>query len=118
MNKCKYRLQIIALSAVLAVSAAGLLPQPHYNSAAAVSSQNIVRHDEQQVHAAPVAYHGAPAAYHAAPVAYHAAPVHYAAQNEEYVSGYNVHIIFIHPYPFILFVMITSISFEFCCNEL
>ncbi|KAI5645279.1 insect cuticle protein domain-containing protein [Phthorimaea operculella] len=76
--------KIVALSAVLAVSAAGLLPEPHYSSAAAVSSQSITRHDEghQQVAhklvaAAPVAYHAAPAvAYHAAPapVAYHAAP--------------------------------------------
>nr|XP_021188959.2 cuticle protein 8 [Helicoverpa armigera] len=50
----------------------------HYSSAAAVSSQNIVRHDQPAVHAAPVAYHAAPAhvAYHAAPapIAYHAAP--------------------------------------------
>ncbi|KAL0840219.1 hypothetical protein ABMA28_015508 [Loxostege sticticalis] len=81
--------KILALSAVLAVSAAGLLPEPHYSSAAAVSSQSIVRHDQQPstklVAAAPVyhapaqvAYHAAPAAvtYHAAPapVAYHAAP--------------------------------------------
>ncbi|KAJ2939702.1 hypothetical protein O0L34_g14421 [Tuta absoluta] len=75
--------KIVALSALLAVSSAGLV-QPHYSSASAVSSQSITRHDEgqQQIHhklvaAAPVAYHAAPAvAYHAAPapVAYHAAP--------------------------------------------
>ncbi|XP_047526775.1 cuticle protein 8-like isoform X2 [Vanessa atalanta] len=68
--------KLVALCAVVAVSSAGLLPAPvHYSSAAAVSSQSIVRHDE---HATPVAYHAAPAAvaYHAAPapVAYHAAP--------------------------------------------
>ncbi|XP_046960809.1 cuticle protein 8-like [Vanessa cardui] len=68
--------KLVTLCAVVAVSSAGLLPAPvHYSSAAAVSSQSIVRHDEQ---ATPVAYHAAPAAvaYHAAPaaVAYHAAP--------------------------------------------
>ncbi|CAK1604389.1 unnamed protein product [Parnassius mnemosyne] len=73
-------LQILALSAVLAVSAAGLLPQPHYSSAAAVSSQSIVRHDQPQaIHSAPVAVHAAPLAYHAAPVATYAAPAHYSA---------------------------------------
>ncbi|KAI5645280.1 insect cuticle protein domain-containing protein [Phthorimaea operculella] len=76
--------KIVALSALLAVSSAGLV-QPHYSPASAVSSQSITRHDEgqQQIHhklvaAAPVAYHAAPAvAYHAAPapVTYHAAPV-------------------------------------------
>lgn len=92
-------LQIVCLSAVLAVCAAGLLPAApaHYSSAAAVSSQSIVRHDEHApvaklavasplaYHAAPsVAYHAAPSvAYHAAPapVAYHAAPAHYSAAN-------------------------------------
>ncbi|CAK1604398.1 unnamed protein product [Parnassius mnemosyne] len=73
-------LQILALSAVLAVSAAGLLPQPHYSSAAAVSSQSIVRHDQPQaIHSAPVAVHAAPLAYHAAPVATYAAPARYSA---------------------------------------
>ncbi|XP_063890401.1 cuticle protein 8 [Helicoverpa armigera] len=71
--------KIVALCGLVAVCQAGLLPAPvHYSSAAAVSSQNIVRHDQPAVHAAPVAYHAAPAAvaYHAAPaVAYHAAPV-------------------------------------------
>lgn len=85
-------LQIVCLSAVLAVCAAGLLPAApaHYSSAAAVSSQSIVRHDEHApaaklavasplaYHAAPsVAYHTAPApvTYHApAPIAYHSAP--------------------------------------------
>ncbi|XP_049866435.1 cuticle protein-like [Pectinophora gossypiella] len=74
--------KIVTLSAILAVSAAGLLPQPHYSSAAAVSSQSIVRHDEghatKLIAAAPVAklaYQAAPVAYHAAPaVSYHAAP--------------------------------------------
>ncbi|CAG4941740.1 unnamed protein product [Parnassius apollo] len=73
-------LQILALSAVLAVSAAGLLPQPHYSSAAAVSSQSIVRHDQPQaIHSAPIATHAAPLAYHAAPVATYAAPARYSA---------------------------------------
>ncbi|XP_053602886.1 uncharacterized protein LOC128670895 [Plodia interpunctella] len=84
--------KLVALCALVAVSQAGLLPAPaHYSSAAAVSSQSIVRHDQPQpaklvaaapvyhVAPAPVAYHAAPAAvtYHAAPapVAYHAAPV-------------------------------------------
>ncbi|KAI5645284.1 insect cuticle protein domain-containing protein [Phthorimaea operculella] len=77
--------KLVALCALVAVSQAGLLPEPHYSSASAVSSQSITRHDEghQQVAhklvaAAPVAYHAAPAvAYHAAPAAvtYHAAPV-------------------------------------------
>ncbi|XP_060801087.1 uncharacterized protein LOC106131912 [Amyelois transitella] len=90
-----YFSQLVALCALVAVSQAGLLPAPvHYSSAAAVSSQSIVRHDQPQAaklvaaapvyHAAPapVAYHAAPAAvtYHAAPapVAYHAAPVQVA----------------------------------------
>ncbi|XP_026328909.1 cuticle protein 19-like [Hyposmocoma kahamanoa] len=79
--------KIVFLSALLAVCAAGLLPQPHYSSAAAVSSQSIVRHDQPQLAtkllAAPVAapahlaYHAAPAplAYHASASVYHAAPV-------------------------------------------
>ncbi|CAF4898663.1 unnamed protein product [Pieris macdunnoughi] len=100
--------KLVALFALVTVSSAGLLPAAvHYSSAAAVSSQNIVRHDQQQAklaiaapvayqaapvyhaapapvyHAAPapVAYHAAPApvAYHSAPVAYQTAPVHYAA---------------------------------------
>ncbi|XP_047986436.1 uncharacterized protein LOC125226493 [Leguminivora glycinivorella] len=74
--------KIVALCAFAAVAQAGLLVEPHYSSAAAVSSQSIVRHDQPQLAhklvAAPVAYHAAPAhvAYHAAPapVAYHAAP--------------------------------------------
>ncbi|KAJ2939698.1 hypothetical protein O0L34_g14417 [Tuta absoluta] len=74
--------KLVALCALVAVSQAGLLPEPHYSSASAVSSQSITRHDEghQQVAhklvaAAPVAYHSAPVAYHSAPVAYQAAPV-------------------------------------------
>ncbi|XP_045485691.1 cuticle protein 8-like [Pieris rapae] len=82
--------KIVALCALVTVSSAGLLPAVvHYSPAAAVSSQSIVRHDQQQAKlavAAPVAYqaapvyHAAPApVYHAAPVAYQTAPVHYAA---------------------------------------
>ena len=58
---------------MLAVAAAGLLPEPHYSSAAAVSSQSIVRHDQ------PHAVVASPVAYHAAPVAYQAAPAHYSS---------------------------------------
>nr|BAM18243.1 cuticular protein PxutCPR103c [Papilio xuthus] len=72
--------KILALSAVLAVSAAGLLPQAHYSSAAAVSSQSIVRHDQPQaIHAAPVAIHAAPVISHAA-----VAPRLIAAHQDEY----------------------------------
>ncbi|XP_013135127.1 PREDICTED: cuticle protein 21-like [Papilio polytes] len=95
--------KILTLCAVVAVSQAGLLPAAvHYSSAAAVSSQSIVRHDQPALatklvaaapvaklavaapavyHAAPAVYHTpAPAVYHApAPAVYHAAPVHYAA---------------------------------------
>ncbi|CAH2107156.1 unnamed protein product [Euphydryas editha] len=72
--------KVLSLSAVLAVAAAGLLADPHYSSAAAVSSQSIIRHDESHnLAAAPVAYHAAPVAYHAAPVAYRASPVHYSS---------------------------------------
>ncbi|XP_064071250.1 cuticle protein 18.6-like [Vanessa tameamea] len=77
--------KVLSLSAVLAVAAAGLLAEPHYSSAAAVSSQSIVRHDQPHavaakiVAAAPVAYHAAPVAYHAAPVAYQTSPVHYSS---------------------------------------
>ncbi|XP_022815962.1 cuticle protein 7-like [Spodoptera litura] len=70
--------KIVALSAVLAVSAAGLLPAAHYSPAGAVSSQSIVRHDEAHP-AAHVAHVAAPVHYAAAPVHYAAAPVHYAA---------------------------------------
>ncbi|XP_026485925.2 cuticle protein 19-like [Vanessa tameamea] len=65
--------KIFALSAVLSAVTAGLLPQPHYSSAAAVSSQSIVRHDQQ---------HGigsSPIAYHASPIGYQASPVHYSS---------------------------------------
>ncbi|XP_050342899.1 cuticle protein-like [Nymphalis io] len=49
-------------------------------SAAAVSSQSIVHHDQPHaVVAAHVGYHAAPVAYHAAPVAYQASPVHYSS---------------------------------------
>ncbi|XP_064071254.1 cuticle protein 8-like [Vanessa tameamea] len=76
--------KLVTLCALVAVSSAGLVPAAQYSSAAAVSSQSIVRHDEHAAPiaklaiAAPVAYHAAPAAiaYHAAPAAvtYHAAP--------------------------------------------
>ncbi|KPI97785.1 Cuticle protein 8 [Papilio xuthus] len=80
---------IVTLCAIVAVSQAGLLPAAvHYSSAAAVSSQSIVRHDQpalatKLVAAAPVAklavaapavYHAAPAVYHSAPAVYHSAP--------------------------------------------
>ncbi|XP_026328670.1 cuticle protein 8-like [Hyposmocoma kahamanoa] len=72
---CVIQFQFVVLCAFVAVSQAGLLPVQQYSSAAAVSSQNIVRHDQPKlVASAPVAYHAAPVAYHAAPVAYQAAP--------------------------------------------
>ncbi|KAJ8731903.1 hypothetical protein PYW08_014633 [Mythimna loreyi] len=81
--------KIVALSAVLAVSAAGLVPAAHYSSAGAVSSQSIVRHDEAQpaarvAHLAAPVHYAAPAQVHyaAAPAQVHyaaPAPVHYAA---------------------------------------
>lgn len=80
----------------MAVCQAGLLPvaaPAHYSSAHAVSSQSIVRHDEQQGHyqAAPVAYHSAPVAYQSAPIAYQAAPVAYhAAPVAKISSGHAV----------------------------
>uniref|UniRef100_A0A2H1WU56 SFRICE_037196 n=1 Tax=Spodoptera frugiperda TaxID=7108 RepID=A0A2H1WU56_SPOFR len=81
--------KIVALCGLVAVCQAGLLPAPvHYSSAAAVSSQNIVRHDQP---AQQVAYHAAPAvAYHAAPVAvaYQAAPAHYSSAAA--VSSQNI----------------------------
>ncbi|XP_022815933.1 cuticle protein 8-like [Spodoptera litura] len=79
--------KVVALCGLVAVCQAGLLPAPvHYSSAAAVSSQNIVRHDQSAQHvavAAPVAYHAAPAA-----VAYHAAPAHYSSAAA--VSSQNI----------------------------
>ncbi|XP_047526772.1 cuticle protein 19-like [Vanessa atalanta] len=78
--------KVFALSAVLAVAAAGLLPEPHYSSAGAVSSQSIVRHEQN--HAA------APIAYHAAPVAYQASPVHYssaAAVSSQSIQRHDQH---------------------------
>ncbi|CAG9560601.1 unnamed protein product [Danaus chrysippus] len=65
--------KVLSLSAVLAVAAAGLIAEPHYSSAAAVSSQSIVRHDQ------PHAVAAAPVAIHSAPIAYQAAPVHYSS---------------------------------------
>ncbi|CAH0407845.1 unnamed protein product [Chilo suppressalis] len=100
--------KILALCALVAVSQAGLLPEPvHYSSAAAVSSQSIVRHDQPSKLVAPVAklavaapvyhsapaqvtYHAAPApiAYHSAPapVAYHAAPVAKLVAHQEEIA--------------------------------
>ncbi|XP_026740126.1 cuticle protein 21-like, partial [Trichoplusia ni] len=79
--------QVIALCGLVAVCQAGLLAAPaHYSSAAAVSSQNIIRHDQPAQHvaiAAPVAYHAAPAA-----VSYHAAPAHYSSAAA--VSSQNI----------------------------
>uniref|UniRef100_A0A2A4J4N1 Cuticle protein n=1 Tax=Heliothis virescens TaxID=7102 RepID=A0A2A4J4N1_HELVI len=76
----------LALCGLVAVCQAGLLPAPvHYSSAAAVSSQNIVRHDQPAQHvavAAPVAYHAAPA------VAYSAAPARYSSSAA--VSSQNI----------------------------
>ncbi|KAJ8731909.1 hypothetical protein PYW08_014639 [Mythimna loreyi] len=61
--------KVVALCGVVTVCQAGLLTAPvQYSSAAAVSSQNIVRHDEPALRAS-VAYQAAPAAY-----AYRAAP--------------------------------------------
>nr|XP_026485921.1 cuticle protein-like [Vanessa tameamea] len=83
--------KIITLCAVVAISSAVLLPSAvHYSPAEAVSSQSIVRHDQQ--HAAPLAKLAlaAPVAYHAAPasIAYHAAPAHYSSAAA--VSSQNI----------------------------
>ncbi|KAI8429069.1 hypothetical protein MSG28_007637 [Choristoneura fumiferana] len=107
MHQCTHRLEttmfskILGLCAFVAVAQAGLLPEPHYSHASAVSSQSIVRHDEQPHHvaklavAAPVAYHAAPAAvaYHAAPaaVAYHAAPAPVAYHTAPAQAHYSSH---------------------------
>ncbi|CAB3243245.1 unnamed protein product [Arctia plantaginis] len=85
--------KVVAVSAVLAVAAAGLLPAAHYSPSAAVSSQSIVRHDEAhpvshvaRFAAAPVAHVAAPVAY-AAPAHYVTAPAHYAAAPAHYATG-------------------------------
>ncbi|XP_047020565.1 cuticle protein-like [Helicoverpa zea] len=92
--------KIVALCGLVAVCQAGLLPAPvHYSSAAAVSSQNIVRHDQPAKHvavAAPVAYHAVPAVtYHAAPaVAYHSAPApvaYHAAPVVAHAEEFDAH---------------------------
>ncbi|KAG6465511.1 hypothetical protein O3G_MSEX015192 [Manduca sexta] len=76
--------KVVVLCAFVAVSQAGVLVAPaHYSSAAAVSSQSIVRHDEGHAAGlvAPIAKIAVAApVYHAAhaPVSY-AAPVAYAA---------------------------------------
>lgn len=77
---------------MLAVTSAGLLPQPHYSSASAVSSQSIVRHDEghgQRLIAGPLAKVAvaSPVHYASAPVAYHSAPAHYSSAA---VSSQNI----------------------------
>ncbi|KAL4710563.1 hypothetical protein ACJJTC_008965 [Scirpophaga incertulas] len=90
--------KVVTLCAFVAVAQAGLLAEPaHYSSAAAVSSQSIVRHDQPAKLVAPVAklavaapvYHAAPApvAYHApAPVAYHAAPIAKVLAHQEEIA--------------------------------
>lgn len=73
------------------MAVAGLLPAAHYSSAAAVSSQSIVRHD--QGHAQQLAYQAAPVGIQAAPVAYRAAPVAYQSASNNYggaVSSQNI----------------------------
>ncbi|XP_061710146.1 cuticle protein 8-like [Cydia pomonella] len=87
--------KIVAFSAFLAAASAGHLGYGH-----AVSSQNIVRHDEG--HYAPAHYatpaHYAPVHY-AAPVV-HAAPIaHYAAPIAAYapVAHYDGHDEYAHP---------------------
>ncbi|XP_053602885.1 cuticle protein 21-like [Plodia interpunctella] len=76
--------KIVVLSAVLAVSLAGVVPVA-YSPAAAVSSQSIVRHDQpatKLVAAAPsVSYHAPAVALHAAPAVAVHAPVHYSDAN-------------------------------------
>lgn len=87
---CLFVHQIVVACALVAVCYAGV---PHY--APAVSSQNIIRHDQPVHHqAAPVHYapiaHAAPV-YHVAPAvhapiqAVHAAPAH---QDDHYVDEY------------------------------
>lgn len=84
-------LQIVLACGLLAVCQAGLL-----HHAPAVSSQNIVRHDQAIHHEAPVHYaevHSAPV-YHSAPVVHsapiHSAPIHEAParQEDHYVDEY------------------------------
>ncbi|CAD0198185.1 unnamed protein product [Chrysodeixis includens] len=93
--------KVVALCGLVAACQAGLLSAPvHYSSAAAVSSQSIVRHDQAHAAplakiavAAPVAYHAAPAAvaYHAAPAVatYHAAPAAVAYHAAPAVATYH-----------------------------
>ncbi|XP_031769463.1 cuticle protein-like [Galleria mellonella] len=98
--------KIVVLCALVAVSQAGLLAEPvHYSSAAAVSSQSIVRHDQPQAtklvaapvakiavaapvyHAAAPVYQAAAPVYHApAPVAYHAPIAKVVAQQPEEIA--------------------------------
>ncbi|KAG6464849.1 hypothetical protein O3G_MSEX014764 [Manduca sexta] len=76
--------KVVVLCALVAVSQAGVLVAPaHYSSAASVSSQSIVRHDELAPAArlavpAAVAYHAAPA-----PLAYHAPAAAVLAHRED-----------------------------------
>ncbi|VVC93503.1 unnamed protein product, partial [Leptidea sinapis] len=78
---------LFALSALLAVASAGLVPAAHYSPASAVSSQSIIRHEQPIAVAAPVAYHSAPVAYQAAPISYQAAPISYQAGPARYSSA-------------------------------
>ncbi|CAG9138486.1 unnamed protein product [Plutella xylostella] len=81
-------LQIVVASCVLALAAGGLLPEPHYSAASAVSSQSIVRHDQQHQYQHAIAAPVAKIAVAAAPVAYHAAPAHYSSAAA--VSSQNI----------------------------
>ncbi|KAJ8732873.1 hypothetical protein PYW07_015472 [Mythimna separata] len=83
--------KVVALCAFVAAAQAGLLAAPaHYSPAEAVSSQSIVRHDQAQLHAAPVAKLALAAApvYQSAPVAYHSAPAQYSSAAA--VSSQNI----------------------------
>lgn len=81
---CAISLQIVAFGAVVAAASAGFL----HGHGAAVSSQNIVRHDSGYG-AAPVAYAAAPVAHAVqyAPAAHYAAPAAYSEGHDYYVSS-------------------------------
>ncbi|CAG9138498.1 unnamed protein product [Plutella xylostella] len=80
--------KLLSLCAVVAACSAGLLPEPHYSAASAVSSQSIVRHDQQHQYQHAIAAPVAKIAVAAAPVAYHAAPAHYSSAAA--VSSQNI----------------------------
>ncbi|KAM3962328.1 cuticle protein 18.6-like [Aphomia sociella] len=66
-------LKLTVLCASVVIAQAGLLPEPvHYSSAAAVSSQNIVRHDQPQVSKLIAASKIVAPVYHAPSPIYHA----------------------------------------------